>query len=158
MEALLYLKMDRPINKDLHYISPGSYEFELKNGERYTLDFCESYGSVSQIDSSEIKFELREADYTAFPEISQLQEKLCEIVRILDFYIYTGEDPESEIKPVKILSFSITDSGRCQKKRPRSTPFIAVTFTSNKDPEHPFWRCTYTFKEPLLSAYSFEDQ
>lgn len=156
MEARLCLKMDRPIDKKLHYISPGGYEFETADGKRYGLDFTLSEGCIDPINSSMIEFTLKHADYEAFPEIAELRNKLKDIVRIVEFYIYTGEDGEPEIRPEKILNFQIIDRGIGKKPRPRSSKYIRVDFARYPKPYDSEWLCTYTFKKPLLASYIFK--
>lgn len=156
MEAYLRLKMDRPINKKLHYISPGGYEFETADGKTYGMDFTLSEGCIDTINSSIVEFTLKHADYETFPEIAELRNKLKDIVRIVEFYIYTGEDGEPEIRPEKILNFQIIDRGTGKKPRFRSTKYIHVNFTRYPKPNDSAWLCTYTFKKPLLASYVFE--
>ena len=43
---LFQLKMDRKINPDIHYLSPGGYEIE-KDGVTYKFDFCQ-YNDIPQ--------------------------------------------------------------------------------------------------------------
>lgn len=157
MEAHLHLKMDRPIDKKLHYISPGGYEFETMDGKTYGMDFTLSEGCVDVKDSSIVEFTLKDPDYEFFPEIAELRNRLEDIVRIVEFYIYTGEAGEPEIRPEKILKFQIIDTGSGMKSQPRSTKYIHVDFRKYPKPNDPSWFCTYTFKEPLLASYVFED-
>lgn len=154
MEAYLRLKMDRPIQKDLHYISPGGYEFETEDRKIYGMDFTLSEGCIDTKDSSIIEFTLKHADYESFPEMAELRNKLEDIVRITEFYIYTGEDGEPEIRPEKILEFQITDSGR--KKNLHSTSYVHVDFTTYPGRSEARVLCTYTFKKKLLDSYVFE--
>ena len=108
MRAYLSIKMDRPIISGIHYISPGGYEVTA-NGKTYCFDFNESYGSIDKNDSSIIHFELRDEDYSTFPEIMELRRNLRKITMINEVYMYTGELNDPEIYPVKLLNFTIED-------------------------------------------------
>ncbi|MFR5150048.1 MAG: hypothetical protein ACLTER_11310 [Ruminococcus sp.] len=156
MEAYLRLKMDRLIQKDLHYISPGGYDFETEDGKIYGMDFTLSEGCIDTKDSSIIEFTLKHADYESFPEMAELRNRLEDIVQITEFYIYTGEDGEPEIRPEKILEFQIMDTGTGEKPLPHSTKYIHVDFTRYPKPNDSTWLCTYTFKRTPFKFLSFE--
>lgn len=99
------VKMDRPIDTDKHYISPGGYELLFGNGESVAFDFYESYGNIDKNDESTIHFELCDLDTDSFPEAEKLAGLLIgsRVKEITECYIYTGEeDGKEEINPLKI--------------------------------------------------------
>lgn len=149
MRANITLKMDRVIDPHRHYISPGGYEV-IADGKSYQFDFMESCGSVSCDDKTIIAFCLSGEDKGAFPEIQELRERMNRINKLTECYIYTGEQDEPEINCLKILGFSIMDSGTGIKQAPESTPFIHVTHIQNKRE----WTTIYTFTERLLATLS----
>ena len=102
MRMYISLLMDRPIDKEKHYISPGGYEFNF-NGKNISFDFCMSSGTICK-NPRMIEFELRELDLTTFPESEKLLNKSClkNVRKIEEFYIYTGEDNEQEINLERI--------------------------------------------------------
>lgn len=115
-KMVLSLKMDRPINPDVHYISPGGYELMFVNGESIAFDFSESYSKVDKADPSIIHFSLFDLDTDSFPDADILADKmlLFKITKLVECYIYTGEKNEdSPINPLKIekMYFEISHNG-----------------------------------------------
>lgn len=102
MRMYISLLMDRPIDKEKHYISPGGYEFNF-NGKNIPFDFCTSAGSVCK-NPRMIEFELSDLDLDSFPEAKKLLTKsnLKNVRKIEEFYVYTGEDKEPEINLERI--------------------------------------------------------
>lgn len=104
-KMVISVKMDRPINPDVHYISPGGYELMFVNGESIAFDFSESYGKIDKADPSVIHFSLFDLDTASFPESKILGKKLLlfKVTKIVECYIYTGEDNEdAPINPLEI--------------------------------------------------------
>lgn len=58
---LFQLKMDRKINPDIHYLSPGGYEIE-KDGVTYKFDFCQSNGNAADDDDTVVVFDVYDFD------------------------------------------------------------------------------------------------
>lgn len=98
--------MDRKIDPDVHYIMSGGYVLTSK-GNNVTFDFTVSYGYV-QDNPSEILFHSYDLDIDCFPESAQLltKEFIESTEKIEECYIYTGEEDEEIIKPIKILEWS----------------------------------------------------
>ena len=98
------LKMDRDIQIPEHYVSVGGYELSFANGESVGFDFYESCGSVDPYDKSVIHFELRDLDTDSFPESEKLVRLLLtsKVKELVECYVYTGEERESEINPSAI--------------------------------------------------------
>lgn len=111
VEAMIFtLQMDREIDKDKHYISPGGYEFKSsKNDESLQFDFCTYAGYVDVNDKTKILFECEFLDDESFPSIyEKLTKSFCEdITEIVEFYIYTGEDEDPELNLSKIIDISL---------------------------------------------------
>ena len=109
VEAMISVaQMDREIDTNKHYISPGGYEFKFGK-ESVQFDFCEYAGYVDSDDKTKILFESIILDTTAFPDCkSKLTKEFCSnIDNIEEFYIYTGEYNDPEIFPIKILEISL---------------------------------------------------
>lgn len=113
-KMVLSLKTDRPIDVNKHYISPGGYELLFSNGETVAFDFIESYGNVDKNDKSIIHYALFDLDTDSFPEAKKLTDYLLgsRVEKIIECYIYNGEDDEEEINPVEIkeMYFLISDN------------------------------------------------
>ena len=96
------LKMDRPIDSK-HYICPGSYNLGGKQ-----FDFCQHYGNIDDADKSVVHFTVQDfdAEYSDDAVTPADTEKSFE-----DFFIYTGEYDDAEIRPVEVkeLLFTFTD-------------------------------------------------
>lgn len=147
MRAYIQIKMDRPVDLDKHYLSPGGYEMVIE-GKSYGFDFNESIGGVSDEDSTVVSFELRDEDRSTFPEIDEMREKIHLITEFPECYVYTGEKNDSEINCVKIVSFSIMDSGRGIKSPPESNEFVEIEHFQSKDD----WCTVYHFTDKLLET------
>lgn len=107
------LKMDREIDYHKHYISPGGYELLFANGAKVAFDFNMYIGTIDEDDKTILRCEQRELDTDSFEGADQLLSLLLEstVTRILEFYVYIGEDNETEIHPVTIenLTFETSD-------------------------------------------------
>lgn len=102
---ILSIKMDRPINKSIHYISPGGYELKFDNGQCVSFDFMDSYGIIDKDANDSIRFELCTLDIDSFPNSVHLLDNLLnsEVVEIVECYIYTGEENgDAEINPLQL--------------------------------------------------------
>ncbi len=88
------LKMDREIDKKSHYISPGGYNLNEK-----PFDFCQSFGTIDDQDHTKIHFYVCDFDESCSPnEITP-----TDIWGYFsEFFIYTGEQDEPEIRPMAI--------------------------------------------------------
>lgn len=106
MIAEMTVRMDRSVDLDHHYISPGDFEVTA-NEKQYQFGFCLSNGYVHEEDPTIVSFTLEEPDYAAFPDMAELKNNLNKITKFDDFYIFTGEEEDPEINPVELLSFCI---------------------------------------------------
>lgn len=153
MRAYVTLQFDRPVIKNYHYISPGSYEV-IAAGKNYQFDFneCESYGYswIDGKDSTLVHFELRDEDYDTFPEIKELREHLHEITEIVECYVYTGEvNKDQDINVVAIKEFSILDYNPNRTEFPEDTEFIVC---KSPDESRSPKEILYSFTNKLLST------
>ena len=106
---LFQLKMDRKINPDIHYLSPGGYEIE-KDGVTYNFDFCQSSGNVDCDDDTIIVYEVgdfdeeyaKESGFTG--EFKDPKDLLGYCFK--DFFVFTGEDNDAEINVVELLDLT----------------------------------------------------
>ena len=111
VEAMIFvLQMDREIDKDKNYVSPGGYEFKSsKSEEPLQFDFFDYAGYIDSNDRTKILFETELLDKQSFPGIiDKLNKSFCEdINEITDFYIYTGDDEDPELNLSKIIDVSL---------------------------------------------------
>lgn len=101
--------MDRPIDKDKHYISPGGYEFRFGE-ESVQFDFFDSCGGIDPKDQKKVNFELRNLDIDEFPESEKLLSRqfLKTLTEIEEFYVYTGEEGDELINLEKVNSIGFS--------------------------------------------------
>lgn len=111
VEGMVFtLQMDREIDKDKHFISPGGYEFKSNESEEpLQFDFYEYSGYTDSNDKTKILFETKILDDQSFPEITdKLTKSFCKnITEIIEFYIYTGEDEDPELNLSKIIDMNL---------------------------------------------------
>lgn len=106
------VKMNRPIDKSVDYISPGGYTVK-SNCEEYTFDFMDYEGVVDDTDRSILHVYTRNPDFDSFPDIDIITiEILRNISEFSEFFVYTGESGASDLHPVKLLEcqFRIIDN------------------------------------------------
>lgn len=101
MRMYAEILFDREIKKE-HYISPGGYEVIAKDEKTIQFDFCQFEGNVSENNARVLECLFTNLDTSSFPESVALNPK--DIMRISEFFVFTGEDDEPEIHPVKLLS------------------------------------------------------
>lgn len=152
MRVYFKIKMDRSCDPNKHYISPGGYEVRLGNGTCYQFDFNESFGGRSEEDDSILEFELRDEDIASFPNISELKEHLSEIVAMTEFFIYTGEHNDSEINPVKLISFELWNTFGSLNVPPQDTEYITCHTANGEKTDYTI---VYCFTQKLLDTVSF---
>jgi len=103
MEMYISILMDRPIDKDLHYISPGGFAFDF-GGKVIEFDFVCYAGSINQENPRLVDFVMMDLDISSFPDAKILnnKESLEDIRGIDECFVYTGEYNEPEIHPERI--------------------------------------------------------
>ena len=98
------VRMSRPVDVDRDYISPGGYEMVM-NGRSVQFDFEESATGVDKDDKSVIHIEHRNPDFDEYEDLETLSLKdLRNVEAIPEFFVYTGEPGESDLRPVELLS------------------------------------------------------
>lgn len=108
------IRMDRPIDPEKHYISPGGYELIFDNDKSIQFDFNDYEGAVRKEDPTILDFIMRNLDEDSYESAKLLETHLINhsIKKIEEFYVYTGEDDcLEEINPVSIedIAFEIFD-------------------------------------------------
>lgn len=106
--------MDRPIDKDLDYISAGSYSI-LSNHMLYRFDFMDCDITIDDDDPSIIYIHGEHLDYDTFPLAENITENVLEsISNITEFFVYTGEPDEDCAEPIELMGciFDITNSDK----------------------------------------------
>lgn len=97
------VKMNRPVDRNKDYISPGGYEM-IMNGKTIKFDFLEYVISIDEKDQSIIHIEHRKPDSEEFEDLDKVVvDDLYNVTSITDFFIYTGEPGESDLKPIELL-------------------------------------------------------
>lgn len=100
------VQMDRPIDLDRMFISPGGFEFRFDSTSK-TIAF--DFGESELIANGDIlSLSMRDLDTTEFPNSKKLGNLLLHkpIAKIPDFYIYTGDYDDDEINVVSVLAIS----------------------------------------------------
>ena len=106
LSLIFDMRMDRTIEKDKHYISPGGYEIKTNDNKIYSFDFWAYIGLISLKDNKNIHIEVRELDEESYPNAALITPEMVNNGIFSEFFIYTGEDNEAEIKAKKILSMT----------------------------------------------------
>lgn len=109
MNAELKLKMDRAVEQNKHYISPGGYEVTMNDGSKISFDFLTSQLQIDDIDPSIATIILSGLDTAEFPDAVKLYEHCDDIKKLSECFIYTGEPTDPEINVAQILNFMISD-------------------------------------------------
>lgn len=100
------IKMNRAVDKENDYISPGGYEFVM-NGKNVQFDFEESQTMIDKEDPSIIHIMQRDPDYDCFKELLSLtKEDLKNVTEIPEFFVFTGKMGETDLAPVSLLDCS----------------------------------------------------
>mgnify|MGYP000095021673 CR=1 FL=1 len=142
LRANITIEMDRPIEKEKHYISPGGYEVVTDDGTSYGFDFHRVYGNVDTDLPNRIHFECCEIDTETFPDANKLCQVLEHITTFPEAYVYTGEEEDPEIHVQAIRSFALEISVTENFPVPEDTPYI--TFESVGVGNDRIVTCTFT--------------
>jgi hypothetical protein len=108
--------MDRPIITsaqacaNAHYISPGGYEIETKNGKHIRFDFMSTGWCVDKNNRCLIDIDVDTYD-DDYAENEIITPEDIKDAKWLEFYIYTGEYDDPVIYPVKVydIEFAFMD-------------------------------------------------
>ena len=104
----LTYRMDRPIDPERHYLSPGGYSLEFADGTVIPFDFEDSAGVVK---NDRAIFVMKGLDISCFRSAKMLPDYLMhsQIAAVREAFIYTGEAHEDpEIHPVAVEQMSFT--------------------------------------------------
>lgn len=103
---LATIEFNRAIDKEKDYISPGGYEMAMK-GETITFDFENYAGNIDNENPCLFHYEQRNPDYDTFEDLNLVTEEMLNSVEaIKEFFVYTGESEESDLKVVAIKELS----------------------------------------------------
>ena len=109
------IRFNRPVDRETDHISPGGYELVMrdKDGTEKSIqfDFDDSEGSIDDKDPCLATFMQKNPSYDEFPEIRTITEHMLRnVVRVEDWFIYTGEPGESDppLIPVEIVDAQFT--------------------------------------------------
>lgn len=101
------IRMSRPIDKENDYICPGGYRMTM-GGKSIMFDFEDTYGYILDDDPSVIHVECRNPDHYTYKDLDLVTEEMLEqVTEIQEFFVYTGECDETDLKPVELISCSI---------------------------------------------------
>ena len=99
------IRFNRPIDKENDYISPGGYEMKMA-GKNVRFDFEESSCGVDKYDDCLLLAELKNPDYSYIEvdgESGEItEEMLMNVEDIKEFFVFTGEDDETDLKPIAV--------------------------------------------------------
>ncbi len=90
------LKMDRSVDPDIHYISPGGYSINNK-----WFDFMKTQGGRTESDDTVVEFMLFDYEGDEGPITEKDLDKGFD-----DFYVYTGEDEDPPLFVEKVLEIT----------------------------------------------------
>ena len=93
-EMFFDLFMDREIDRDRHYVSPGGYEL---NGKQF--DFMTFEGKIDEKDRKLLHVSVYGPDLVSYEQPVEKEDLDGEFQ---EFFVYTGEYDEPEIRPVRI--------------------------------------------------------
>lgn len=104
------VKMNREITEhDFELISPGSFSIVLNNNDVVGFDFEDWSVDFSADDNCILTLNGRNLDVRNFPDAAELTMKdFVRLKSIDDFFIFTGEEGETDLAPVELLSCCIS--------------------------------------------------
>lgn len=96
------IRFNRPINLDNDILSPGGYEMTMSEKE-VKFDFDNYEGYVDKDDPSILHAVQKNPSYDCFEDLLFLTgENLRNVTEINEFFVYTGEDEETDLRPVSV--------------------------------------------------------
>lgn len=96
-------EFDREVDLDYHYIVPGGYCLQLKDGREIQFDFSVSHGD--EISKNEVLFEVSDLLVNEFPEALTIKKSdilSSESSSFSEFFIFNGDKGDPEIYCTKI--------------------------------------------------------
>lgn len=104
-------RFNRPLT-ERDYLSPGGYVFDSK-GKNYSFDFEDSEGWIDDKDKCIAHFEVFHPARRVFPDIDRMTESdLQNISSLIECFIYTGEDDETDLRETEVLYIDFDVEGR----------------------------------------------
>ena len=103
------VEMDRPVDKDIHYISPGGYAFLMNllgKEQEVAFDFSNSVGNIDKTNPRLVHFEVYDLDKEYTKDYVLLTKKNVRTSGYSEFFVYTGEYDDPEIHPVRVKSLT----------------------------------------------------
>lgn len=126
MKAALDIKMDRPVEKGFHYITPGGYVIRSKD-KLVSFDFDESSWDVDPEDPSILHCEMSKFSSEDASERDFVGRILPEAAQLIDCFVYVGEKEEDpEIRLEKVLGFRIWARNETGAFRARSNGCVRI--------------------------------
>lgn len=113
MRMTFKIEMDRPIIRGTHYISPGGYclRFWMGKGKCKDIDFDFMDYTGTIVDEKYLECCVDTLDTESFVDSAHLLQFLKNRPHDwVEFFVYTGESDEAEIKPVKVTNIVIQTS------------------------------------------------
>ena len=118
MENLKYrlcaeVEMNREVDSDKDLINAGGFTMKMA-GKEVTFDFFLTRADIDPEDRKKIAIECEDPMYEYEQTADITTEMLERVQDISDFFVFTGEDKETDLKPVKLLNcyFSLPDEDR----------------------------------------------
>lgn len=92
------IRFNRNIDLKKDFISPGGYEMIMGN-KSIQFDFQSYWGNVDREDEACLHVKHRYLDVSSFPEVVHVTTNMItNISEINEFYVFTGEPEESDLK------------------------------------------------------------
>lgn len=130
---ILTLEMDREIDYDKHFITPGGYYMTDKNGREYAFDFFNTSGMKWSKNPFRIEYTCDGLDLDAFPNGNEIGNHLDSIVSFPECYVWTGEDGDPEINVKKVLSCTLEFAGEGKAPKLKNTPYFHFQIHQGKN-------------------------
>lgn len=100
------VRFNRPINREKDDISPGGYTMTM-GGKTIQFDFEDYSGFIDSEDSTILNIEQKNPDYESFGALHEITAAMLEnVTEINEFFVYTGEPGETDLRPVELLELT----------------------------------------------------
>lgn len=97
------IRFNRPIDISKDFISAGAYEV-VSDEESVKFDFYESYADVDKHTPTILHVEQRNPMWEEYPKLARVHRDFFKnIKKIEDFFVYTGEAEETDLKPIGLV-------------------------------------------------------
>jgi hypothetical protein len=111
------IRFNRPINIDNDYICPGGYAMTMA-GKDVHFDFEQYEGWVDENDPTILHVEQKYPDEDVMEdnEYPITEAMLSKVTEISEFFVYTGERNETDLKPISVESIMFVLSDKKYKQ------------------------------------------